>query len=144
MNSVIQQSLQQISVALNSELNIEDDHAWLVPAQAQELVLTLLWPDEERDDLTLSLALGTVNEATPPQLAIDMLSANLALAIHRGPRLSYSPSTHLLILLDTLPCHPEEIVALGQAVNNFVTFGAEIREQFCQKGYSMIIDELGV
>ncbi|MGL5968961.1 MAG: type III secretion system chaperone [Kluyvera sp.] len=144
MNSVIQQSLQQISVALNSELNLEADHAWLVPAQAQDLILTLLWRDEERDDLTLSLALGTVDERTPPQLAVDMLATNLALAVHRGPRLSYSPSTHLLILLDTLPCHLDETVALGQAVNNFVTFGAQIREQFCQQGYNLHIDGLVV
>lgn len=140
MNYVIEQSLQQISVALNSELNIEADHAWLIPAQAQEMLLTLVWADEENDDLTLSLALGTVDETTPPQLVVDMLTANLSLAAHRGPKLSYSPSTHLVMLLDTLPCHPDEIVELGNTVNHFVTLGAEIREQFCQQGYTLHID----
>lgn len=143
MNSVIEQSLQQISVALNSELTLEADHAWLIPAQAQGMLLTLVWADEENDDLTLSLALGTVDENTPPQLAVDMLTANLALAVRNGPKLSYSPSTHLVMLLDTLPCHPDDIVGLGDTVSHFVTLGAEIREQFSQQGYTLHIDNLG-
>lgn len=141
MNSVIEQSLQQISFALNSELNLEADHAWLIPAQAPELILTLLWPDEESHELTLSLALGTFNERAHNQLAVDMLSANLGLAVQRGPKLSYSPGSGLLIMLDTVPCHHTQIVGLGEVVNLFVTYGNEVRDRFCQQGYNLQITD---
>jgi len=140
MNFVIEQCLHQISVTLNSELNIEEHNAWLVPAESPNLILTMLWLDEEKDELTLSLTLGTFDEHAHKQLAVELLTANLGLAVYRGPKLSYSPGSRFLTMLDSLLCHPNTIVETGEAVADFVRYGIEICEKMNEQGYNLHID----
>jgi hypothetical protein len=142
MNPIIEQSLQQISMTLNSDIHMEDNHAWLIPSTMPEVILTILWTDDEATHLTFSLALGSFDEATHTQLAVNMLAANLGMAVHRGPKLSYSPGSGLLTMLDTLPCHPDEIVGLGDAAESYVKFGYEVREQYLQQGFNLTIPSL--
>lgn len=141
MNPVIDSILQQISVALNSELTQEQDHAWLIPSAAPELLLTMMWNEEEQhDELILSLALGRIDDTQPSPLAVELLAANLGMAVMSGPKLSYSPSSRLITLIDSVVCRYGDEVAIGELAASLVTVGADIRQKILEVGHRLFND----
>ncbi|KML17764.1 hypothetical protein VL10_23975 [Leclercia adecarboxylata] len=139
MNSVIDSILRQIAVALNSELTLEEDHAWLVPSATPELLLTLVWDEEgHHDELTFSLALGRIDAEQSTSLAIELLTANLGMAVMNGPKLSYSPSTHQITLLESVICRYGDEVFIGEMATLLVSAGAAIREKLLASGHSLV------
>ncbi|MCT4700499.1 type III secretion system chaperone [Enterobacteriaceae bacterium H20N1] len=141
MNPVIDSILQQISVALNSELTREEDHAWIIPSAAPELLLTLIWnEDGPQDELIISLAIGRVDDTQPSPLAMELLTANLGMAVLNGPRLGYSPSSQLITLLDSVACRYGDEVALGEMVASLVAAGVNIRQKVLEVGYRLFSD----
>lgn len=139
MNSVIEQCINQISVTLNGELHIEEDHAWLVLGEYENLILTIFWLGEGKSELSLSLILGTFNEHLQKGLAVELLAINLGLAIYRGPKFSYSPSSGFLTMLDSLLCQPATIVETSEAVATFVKYGISIIEKINEEGYRLSV-----
>lgn len=138
MNHNLETFLHHISIVLHSEMTIEEDHAWIVPAENPELLLTLVWGDEN-EDIIYSLSLGEFNEHLPHKLALDCLQTNLLMATKQGPRLTYSSESKMITLVDAINFNNTTEDTLGNFTLEFVKFGAEIRNKIEEIGYRINI-----
>ncbi|CAI1011834.1 type III secretion system chaperone [Serratia quinivorans] len=138
-NANIDYALQQIARALHTEIVLSDDHAWLIPVQAPETLLTLTWLQQENISILIfSLSLGGFDQHLPASLAMNMLTINLELAVHRAPKLNYSPTTKMITLLESLPIYSPENMDIDDLVRGFVAIGNQIRIRFHDMGYPLL------
>lgn len=143
MKEEISSFLNQISIELNCDLTTTEDHAWVVPSSAPEQLLTITWARSEEQqsyEFTFSLALGEYSELLPPTLLLDLMTSNMAMAILNGPKLSYSPKSNLLVLMDSLKCGPGDEVFIGEATDQFVAVGKQICEQIKATGVTLTMN----
>ncbi|HEY3591029.1 MAG TPA: hypothetical protein VGL07_13310 [Buttiauxella sp.] len=143
MKEEISTFLQQISSELNSDITINENHAWIIPASSPALLLTVTWDRGEKEsgyEFTFSLALGEYRETIPSSLLLELLASNIAMSIMQGPKLCYSPGANLLTLTDTLACRPGDEVYIGEAAEKMVSLGWNIHENISTTGTKLIIN----
>jgi len=74
---------------------------WFVPTNGH-LPLTLLW-DEETKGLSCILALGKLHQDADASIPLQLMTLNLMMVVHSGPRFSYSRTSEMLTLIDFIP-----------------------------------------
>lgn len=74
---------------------------WFVPADGH-LPLTLSW-EEEESGISCVNALGRLKQGTDASIPLQLMTLNLMMAAHGGPRFSYSRSSDLLTIMDFIP-----------------------------------------
>ncbi len=133
MNTVIENSLRNISIELNSDLNTTDKFAYIILQHHQNLLLTFTWPDNDSNDgndndenLTLLLSLGYLNKQVSPTEIFDMLQVNLPMAITYGPKLTYSPTSNLVTLIDSINYVNLTNSNIKEKILPFIQIGEEI------------------
>jgi len=143
MNIEATSFLNQIAIELNSDITINEDHAWLIPAQLPNHLLTITWlknRENEQYEFTFSLALGEYSENIPSELILNLLTTNISMAILHGPKLSYSPKSNLLTLMDSFSSVAGNEVHIGEIAANFVLLGKEMHEQIAKQGTLLTIN----
>ncbi|MGG4608833.1 hypothetical protein [Providencia sp. Me31A] len=128
MNTLIENSLRNLSIEFNSELNISDKFAYIILPHHHNLLLTLIWEDNEDNDenLTLILSLGYLNKQISSTEIFDMLEVNLPMAINYGPKLTYSPTSNLVTLIDSINYVEITSSDIREKILPFIQIGEEI------------------
>lgn len=133
---MILQTIEKLSefYPLAPMVHEEKTHStWFVP-QTQPLPLTLFWKDGE-DSLTCMLALGKPGQGPDATLPLQLMTLNLMMAAHGGPRFSYSRTSGMLTLIDfisqeTLEAH--NIYTVRDQIDALIRKSQQVR-QFLEK-----------
>lgn len=128
MDRVIENSLRKISIELNSDLNTTEEFAYINLQHHKNLLLTLTWENSKSDDdnLTLMLSLGYLSKQISSPDIFDMLQINLPMAINYGPKLTYSPTSNLVALIDSINYVELTSSDIQEKIIPFIKIGEEI------------------
>ncbi|ENN8378791.1 hypothetical protein ACAX46_004259 [Providencia rettgeri] len=143
MNELIENSLRNISIEFNSELNTSDKFAYIILPHHQNLLLTFTWENNDDDkNLTLILSLGYLNKQISSTEIFDMLEVNLPMAINYGPKLTYSPTSNLVTLIDSINYVEITSSDIREKIFPFIQIGEEIHNNMKIKNM-ITLDESG-
>lgn len=143
MNILIENSLRNISIEFNSELNTSDKLAYITLPHHQNLLLTLTWDDNEDngdENLTLILSLGYLNKQISSTEIFDILQVNLPMAINYGPKLTYSPTSNLVTLIDNINYVELTSSDIREKILPFIQLGEEIHNNMKIKNMIILND----
>lgn len=127
---------------------VGDEHgfysAWFIPENCS-LPLTLTWDSNEEHGLTLTLALGKPARDMDQRVLLELMTVNMMMAAVHGPRFSYSRSTEMITLINTLSVailREQNVYHVKQAIDNIILKGEEVRIHMESNGVKLS-SELG-